>query len=135
MKSLDGVRAKVLIGAVAAVVLVVSGTIAYLVFSDRRELRHETQVALRTAMPALATAELRSRGHALNGPLKCADMAGWTKRKMRVRCAGTTTDHKPVEVIGAAEHVGKQEFFTILVDGRPVVQNVPCLGSDCRTEN
>jgi hypothetical protein len=118
----------------AAVVLAVGGVIAYFASSDDREPRYKTQAALRTAVPALAAAELRSRGHSLNGPLKCKDMQGWTKRKMRVRCAGTTAGSKPIEVIGAAERVGGQEFFTILIDGRPLVQNVPCLGSDCRAE-
>jgi hypothetical protein len=129
------VKVKVLIGAVAAaVVLAVGGVIAYIASSDDKELRHKTQAALRTAVPALAAAELQSRGHSLSGPLKCRDMPGWTRRKLRVQCAGTTADRKPVEVIGAAEHVGAQEFFTILVDGRPLVQNVPCLGPDCRAE-
>jgi hypothetical protein len=120
--------------AAAVAALAVGGAIVYFASSDDKEPRHKTQAALRTAVPALAAAELKARGHALSGPLKCQDMPGWTQRKMRVRCAGTTTDRKPVQVIGAAERAGSQEFFTILVDGRPLVQNVPCLGSDCRAD-
>ncbi|HEX2316893.1 MAG TPA: hypothetical protein VHJ17_24315 [Thermomonospora sp.] len=127
---------KVLIGAVsAAVVAAVALTAVYFAFFDEKELRYKTQRALRTALPALAAAELKARGHALSGDLRCADLAGWTKRKLRVRCSGTTTAGKPVQVIGAAEDATRREFFTVLVDGRPVVQNAPCLGADCRADD
>ncbi|WP_245974172.1 hypothetical protein [Thermomonospora umbrina] len=127
---------KVLIGAVAAAIVVAVGvTVGYFVLFDDEELRYKTQRALRNAMPALAAAELKARGHSLSGELDCRDLQGWTKRKLRVRCAGTTSTGKPVEVIGAAEDATRREFFTVLVDGRPVVQNVPCLGADCRADD
>jgi hypothetical protein len=97
-----------------------------------KELRHKTQTALLIATPMTASDELRSRGHYLVKPLTCQDMPGFTKRRMRVSCLGSTTDAKRVQVIGAAEDRVKEEYYTILLNGRPLVQNAHCLGRDCR---
>lgn len=128
---------KLLIGAISAAIIatVGVGVLAYSAMTDEKELRHPTQAQLRRALPQLAAAELKTRGHALQRPLTCTDMAGWTAHKMRVRCTGTTTQGLPVEVYGAAEKATATEYFTILVDGRPVVQNAPCLATDCRPED
>jgi len=124
---------KVLIGAVtAAIVLGAAGVTAYFAFFDGPKPRYETQAALRSALPVMAAAELQARGHPLSGPLTCTDLPGWNKHKLRVRCSGTTAARKPVQVIGAVEHAAAREYFTILIDGRPLVQNAPCLGADCR---
>lgn len=124
-------RDKILIGAAAGVVAVgAAGGAAYFVFFDK-ELRYQTQAELRAATPQLATAELRARGHTLSAPLACRDMPGWTKQKMRVRCDGRTTRRERVQVLGAAEDKVKEEYFTILLNGRPVVQNAGCLATDC----
>lgn len=99
-----------------------------------KELRHKTQTALLAATPVTAGDELRSRGLYLARPLACQSMPGFTKRRMRVSCLGRTTDAKRVQVIAAAEDRVKQEYFTILLNGRPLVQNVHCLGADCRRD-
>ncbi|MBA9003406.1 MULTISPECIES: hypothetical protein [Thermomonospora] len=128
---------KLLIGAIAAAIVVAVGVgvFAYSAMTEEKELRHPTQAELRRAMPDLAAAELKSRGHALRRPLTCTDMTGWTARRMRVRCTGVTAQGLPVEAYGAAEKATRVEYFTILVDGRPVVQNAPCLAADCRPED
>jgi len=128
---------RLLIGAIAAAIIatVGVGVLAYSAMTDEKELRHPTQAQLRRALPELAAAELKARGHPLKSPLTCTDMAGWTARKMRVQCTGQTAAGLPVEVYGAAEKDTVTEYFTILVDGRPVVQNAPCLAADCRSED
>jgi hypothetical protein len=108
---------------------------ALLVIFGGRELRHKTQASLLAATPAIAGDELRSRGHYLANPLACDNMPGFTKRRMRVSCLGKTTDNKRVQVLGAAEDRVKEEYFTILVNGRPMVQNAHCLGPDCRKKD
>lgn len=98
----------------------------------RSKLRYPTQTALRAATPARASDALREHGHDLNAPLECHDLPGVTRRDLRLTCGGTTTESRPVQVIAAADVSRGEEYYTILVSGRPVVQNVTCLGADCR---
>ncbi|MFB4312155.1 hypothetical protein [Actinomadura sp. GTD37] len=127
-------RKKALIlGSAAFVALVLAGGAAFLVLAGGKELKYQSQAALRKALPVTAAAELHQRGVALAAPLKCADLPGWTKEKLRVSCTGTTSDKKPVQVIGSGEKETHEASYTILVDGRPVVQNASCLGADCRS--
>ncbi|WP_067456671.1 hypothetical protein [Actinomadura macra] len=129
-------RKKVLIlGPAALLVLVLLGAgIAYLTLSGE-ELQYKTQSALRKALPTTAAAELHSRGVTLTSPLKCKDLPGWTKDKLRASCTGTTTDKQDVQVLGSGEEKSGKSYYTILVGGRPVVQNASCLGADCRHED
>ncbi|TDC67445.1 hypothetical protein E1200_14965 [Actinomadura sp. GC306] len=123
-----------ILAAAALVVLVLGGGIAaYLVFRGE-ELTYQTQAALRKALPETAAAELHERGVKLAGPLKCGDLPSRTKDKLRVSCSGTTSDEKPVAVFGSGERETAESHYTILVAGKPVVENAPCLGADCRGE-
>ncbi|TDD84075.1 hypothetical protein E1293_13625 [Actinomadura darangshiensis] len=132
MPHLNLSRKKALIlGAAGLLVLIAVGGGAYLLLSGRDELQYKTQAALRKALPVTAAAELHKRGVDLGSPLKCDDLPGWTKKKMRVSCTGTTSDKKPVKVLGSGEEETHKAYYTILVDGRPVVQNASCLGADC----
>ena len=127
-------RKKALIlGSAALAVLVVAGGAAFLVLSGGKDLKYTTQAAMRKALPVTAAAELQQHGVSLGAPLKCADLPGWTKEKLRVSCTGATSDKKPVQVIGSGEKETHEASYTILVDGRPVVQNASCLGADCRS--
>lgn len=123
-----------ILGSAALLVLVAVGGAVYLVLSGGRELKYKTQAALREALPVTAAAELHQRGVRLAAPLKCADRPGWSKEDMRVSCTGTTSDKKPVKVFGSGEKETNHAYYTILVDGRPVVQNASCLGADCRSK-
>ncbi|WP_231329841.1 hypothetical protein [Actinomadura graeca] len=124
-----------IVGPAALLVLALAGAaIAYLMLSGD-ELRYKTQNALRKALPTTAAAELHSRGVQLTSPLKCKDLPGWTKSKLRASCTGTTTDRQDVQVLGSGEEKSGKAYYTILVGGRPVVQNAPCLGADCRHED
>ncbi|MWK34303.1 hypothetical protein GEV43_09775 [Actinomadura sp. J1-007] len=119
-----GVAAVLMVGAAAAV--------AYVTLIDSKELRYKTQASLRGALPTAAAAELRARGISLKTPLSCTDVPGWTKRKMRASCTGTTDDKRTVHVIGSGEDATRANYYTILVGGRPLVQNATCLGGDCK---
>ncbi|MFC9976259.1 hypothetical protein ACFVH6_35740 [Spirillospora sp. NPDC127200] len=121
-----------LLGVLVLVVTGVAAGIAYLTLTDRKELRYETQTRLRNALGATASTELRARGVSLPDGLACADMAGWSKEKLRASCTGRTADRRPVQVIGAGERRTSDHYYTILVGGKPVVQNARCLGEDCR---
>lgn len=105
--------------------------IGFLLFGSHKELRYSTQAALLQAVPGTATDELRAHGVRLTAPLACASMPGYTPKKMRVACTGKAAGNRPVQVIAAAEKKTKDQYFTILVGGRPVVQNADCLGADC----
>jgi hypothetical protein len=128
---------KFYIGAVSALIVVgCAVAIGYLAFfAHHKELRHHNQAQLLNAIPVTATAELRTRGFAVSAPLRCWNMLETTPKKMRVACAGKTTKSQKVQVIGAAEAKVQEEYFTILVDGRPLVQNVGCLGADCHPKD
>lgn len=93
--------------------------------------RYTTQAALLGATPIRAADALREHGHDLTGPLVCRDLPGVTARRLRLTCAGTTTTRRNVQVIAAADVSRRAEYYTILVGGRPLVQNVTCLGADC----
>jgi hypothetical protein len=122
------------IGVAAAVVVCgISAAVAVFLFGGK-ELRHKTQAELLAAVPKIASDELYARGRHLSLPLACRNMPGSTKRSMRVSCVGTTAKKERVMVLGAAEDEVKEEYFTILVNGRPLVQNVNCLGADCHAE-
>ncbi|RFS85060.1 hypothetical protein D0T12_13095 [Actinomadura spongiicola] len=127
-------KALVLGSAGLLVLVLVGGGVAFLL-TGREELQYKTQSALRAALPVTAAAELREHGVSLASPLKCEDLPGWTKTKMRVSCTGTTSDKKTVEVLGSGEQETRKSYYTILVDGRPVVENKPCLGADCRAKD
>ena len=107
---------------------------AFFLLTDSKELRYPTQTALRNALAANATEELRGRGIALGSALQCTDIEGWTKLRLRAGCKGKTADRRDVQVIGTGEDKTKTHHFTILIDGRPVVENARCLGADCRSE-
>jgi hypothetical protein len=122
------------IGVAAAVVICGIGAAVAVFLFGGKELRYKTQAELLAAVPKIASDELYTRGRHLSLPLACRNMAGATKRSMRVSCVGMTAKKERVMVIGAAEDETKDEYFTILVNGRPLVQNVNCLGADCRAE-
>jgi hypothetical protein len=122
------------IGIPAAVVAVL-GVIGLVWFLSAKELRYGTQAALLRAVPTTAAAELRARGVRLAKPLSCASMPGATKKKMRVSCTGKTPQNQPIEVIASGEDETQDHYFTILVNGRPLVQNADCLGTDCQKKD
>ncbi|MFB4296408.1 hypothetical protein [Actinomadura sp. NTSP31] len=125
-------RKKALIlGSAVLLVLLVAGGAAWLMVTSGGELQYKTQAALRKALPTKATDELSTRGLKLQSPLKCANLPGWTQKSMRVSCTGATADNKQVKVLGSGEQASKRNYFTILVDGRPVVENAQCLGAAC----
>jgi hypothetical protein len=125
---------KYLIAAViSCLVLGAAVALGFFLFGGK-ELRYTTQAALLRAVPPTATAELRTRGVQLTTPLSCASMPGATKKKMRVACTGRAAGHRPIQVIGAGEEKTQEQYFTILVDGHPIVQNAGCLGADCRKD-
>jgi hypothetical protein len=127
---------KVYIGALCALILVVCViAIGYITLIDHKELRHHTQAQLLQAIPGAAASELRARGLTLSKPLNCWSMAEATPKKMRVACEGKTTRAERIQVFGAAESKVQEEYFTILVDGRPLVQNAECLGTDCHPKD
>ncbi|MBO2444230.1 hypothetical protein J4557_42590 [Actinomadura nitritigenes] len=129
-------RKKALIlGSAVLFVLLVAGGAAWLLVTSGGELTYKTQAALRKAMPAKAADELSVRGVNLRSPLKCEDLPGWTRKSMRVSCTGTTADNKQVKVLGSGEQEAKRNYFTILVDGRPVVENAQCLGASCHKKS
>ena len=121
---------KVFIGIVAGLV-VATVAIVYVSLFEHRELRYGTEGALLAAVPGIASGELASRGVGLSEPLGCWNMPEATPSKLRVACEGRSTRAKRIQVIAAAEKKGLQQYFTILVDGRPLVQNAHCLGADC----
>ncbi|WP_308166398.1 MULTISPECIES: hypothetical protein [Actinomadura] len=124
------------LGPAALLVLALVGAgIAYLVLAGGDELKYKTQAALREALPTTAAAELRSHGVTLRSPLKCGDLPGWTKSRLRAACTGTTTDARDVRVLGSGDSGNGKAYYTILVGGRPLVQNAPCLGADCAHES
>ncbi|GAA2435848.1 hypothetical protein GCM10010191_58230 [Actinomadura vinacea] len=124
---------RVLVAGITGLVLAgVAAGIAYVLLTDSKELRYPTQAALRASLAGSATDELRKRGITLGKALSCQDMPGWNKLKLRAGCHGTTADKRAVQVIGTGEDRTKAHHYTILVDGRPVVQNADCLGNDCR---
>lgn len=121
---------KILIGALAAAACVgIAVAAAALLLGGG--IRYESQAAMLKRMPAVAKAELTTRGQHLAGPLVCESMEGASQEKLLVRCSGETTARKPVRVFGAAMAKPQREYYTILVDGRPLVKNAPCLGADC----
>ncbi|GGU06728.1 hypothetical protein GCM10010177_77530 [Actinomadura citrea] len=129
-----GRKPALILGSAALLVIAAVGGGAFLLLSGGEELHYKTQAALRKALPVTAAAELHQHGVRLGAPLRCADLPGWTKKKMRVSCTGMTSDEKPVEVIGSGEQETRRNYYTILVDGRPVVENASCLGADCRKQ-
>ncbi|WP_084550427.1 hypothetical protein [Actinomadura rifamycini] len=123
-----------LLGAGMAALLVVGGVAAaaIVLLTGGKELPYKTQAQMRDAMPAMAAAELERRGVTLAGPLTCDGVPGWTEQRLRVSCTGTTADKKPVEVLGSGQMETQDSFYTILVDGRPLVENAACIGDGCR---
>ncbi|MFD0901658.1 hypothetical protein [Actinomadura sediminis] len=121
-------------GAAVAALLVLGGVAAaaIVLLTGGKELPYQTQAQMREAMPAMAAAELERRGVTLAGPLTCEGVPGWTEQRLRVSCTGTTADKKPVKVVGSGQMETQDSYYTILVDGRPLVENVSCIGDDCR---
>jgi hypothetical protein len=129
-------RKKALIlGTAVLLVLLAAGGAAWLMVTSGGDLQYKTQAALRKALPTKAADELTVRGLKLQSPLKCENLPGWTKNRMRVSCSGTTADNKQVKVLGSGEQESKKNYFTILVDGHPVVENAQCLGAACHKQN
>ncbi|MES9537475.1 MULTISPECIES: hypothetical protein [unclassified Actinomadura] len=126
-----GRRKAMILASAALFVIAAVGGGAFLLLSGGQEIQYKTQSALRKALPVTAAAELHKHGVRLGAPLRCADLPGWTKKRMRVACTGMTADRKPVQVIGTGEQEKRRNYYTILVDGRPVVENASCLGADC----
>lgn len=122
-------------GAAGLLVLAAAGAgAAYLTLSGGDELRYRTQAALRGALPATAAAELHDRGVRLEAALTCTDLPGLTAGKLGATCTGTTEDDRPVQVLGTGDLETDRSFYTILVDGEPLVENVACLGADCHRD-
>ncbi|MFI0452412.1 hypothetical protein [Actinomadura sp. 6N118] len=121
--------------ALALVLIGVAAAIVYATFIDTKELRYQTQAKLLNSTKTTADAELRSRGVTLSTALNCTHMPGWTNAKLRVACTGTTADKKAVQVLASGERKKQEHYYTILVDGRPIVENAHCLGPDCRKQN
>ncbi|MEU5882722.1 hypothetical protein [Spirillospora sp. NPDC047279] len=129
-------RAKaIVLGAVGLLVAGAGAAVLYVTVIHGKDLRYATQAELRNSMQTTAGSELRTRGVALGTALNCKDMNGWTKTKMRVACTGTTADKKDVQVFASGEDRSQEQYYTILVDGRPVVQNAGCLGTDCQKKD
>lgn len=125
-------KVKVFFGVLDAVLMTGVGvTLVDVTFFDKQDVRYKDQAALLAAMPYTATGELTARGLRLAAPLECWSMPEATPQKLRVACSGRTTEAKPILVIAAGEQRVRRQYFTILVDGRPVVQNTSCLGADC----
>ncbi|MBO2447334.1 hypothetical protein J4573_09575 [Actinomadura barringtoniae] len=125
----------VALGTVGLLVAGGGAAIAYVTLFSGKELRYATQNQLRASMMTTGIDELKTRGVTLDRSLSCTDMPGWTKLKMRVTCTGATADHKTVEIIGTGEDTKQENYYTVLVGGRPVVQNANCLGADCRKKD
>lgn len=106
--------------------------LAIVLLGSEKELKYPTQAALLRAVPVTATDELRTRGVQLTIPLACVSMPEATKLKMRVACTGMAKGHKAVQVVAAGEAKTREQYYTILVNGKPVVQNASCMGADCR---
>jgi hypothetical protein len=97
-----------------------------------KELLYSTEGALLNAITRAGPQELAARGHQITGRLSCTRQPGSTKESIRLRCTGTTVAKKPVIVLAAVEHATEDEFFTILVDGHPVLENARCLAQECK---
>jgi hypothetical protein len=106
--------------------------LGFLLFGSHKQLKYRTQAALLRAVPVRAADELRARGVQLTAPLACTSMPEATKKKMRVACTGMAQGRKAVQVVAAGETRTQDQYYTILVGGRPVVQNADCMGADCR---
>lgn len=117
-----------IIGLLSSTVLVV----AFATACGGKQLLHTTERSLLSAINRHVPQELAGRGHQFTGRLACARQPGSRKESIRVRCTGATKTKKPVIVLASIEEETEDEFFTILVDGRPVVQNVRCLAQDCK---
>ena len=116
---------------IAAGVAIAVG-LGFLLAGSHKRLTYRTQAALLRAVPVTAADELRARGVRLTGPLACASMPGATKKKMRVACTGMAQGRRRVQVVAAGETRTQDQYYTILVNGRPLVQNAACMGADCR---
>jgi hypothetical protein len=126
---------KVFIGIVAGLLAAgIAAALVYVSYFDHRDLRYGSEGALLAAMPGTAAAELTAHGVALSEPLGCWGLPEATPKKLRVACEGRSTKAHRVQVLGAAEKKTVQQFFTILVDGKPLVQNAGCLGADCHSK-
>ncbi|XRQ05638.1 hypothetical protein ACN3XK_55205 [Actinomadura welshii] len=130
-----GRKKLLIVGAALLLALLLAGAAVAFLLTRGDELRYQTQAALREALPVTAAAELHERGVELAAPLECADLPGRTKERLRVSCSGTTSDDKPVTVIGSGERETARSHYTILVAGKPVVENASCLGADCHRED
>ena len=112
--------------------LVPVAALALLAGCGGKQLLYETERSLRGATSRAAPQELAARGQPLAGKLSCGRQPGSTKKSIRLRCTGATNTGKPVVVLASVEVETKDQYFTILVDGRPVVDNARCLGQECR---
>jgi hypothetical protein len=97
-----------------------------------KELLYETESSLLRATSKFAPQELATRGYRLAGQLSCGRQPGSAEGSIRVKCTGATSTRKPVIVLASVEQESEDEYFTILVDGQPVVENARCLAQECR---
>ncbi|HEX6471547.1 MAG TPA: hypothetical protein VF069_20770 [Streptosporangiaceae bacterium] len=115
-----------------AVAVALAVGLGLLLTRSHRELRYRTQAALLRSVPVMAADELRARGIRLTAPLACAGMRGASKFRLRVACTGMAQGRRAVQVVAAGQVRTKDQYYTVLVGGRPLVQNAGCLGADCR---
>jgi hypothetical protein len=115
-----------------AVAVAVAAGMGFLLTRSHKELRYRTQAALLRAVPVIAADELRTHGVRLTAPLACATMPDASKFRLRVACTGMAEGRRAVQVVAAGQAKTKQQYYTVLVGGRPLVQNAGCLGPDCR---
>lgn len=106
--------------------------LGFLLTGSDKQLEYRTQAALLRAVPVIAAAELRARGVRLTAPLACTSMPEATKLKTRVSCTGVAQGRQAVQIVAAGQLRTRDQYYTILVGGRPVVQNAACMGADCR---
>jgi hypothetical protein len=106
--------------------------LGFMLSGSDKQLKYRTQAALLRAVPVIAADELRARGVRLTAPLACASMPEATKVKTRVACTGMARGHQTVQVVAAGQVKTQDQYYTILVGGRPVVRNAACMGADCR---
>lgn len=128
-------KKKIVLIGIPCVVVALAGLavgLGFMLLGSDKELKYRTQAALLRAVPVTAADELRARGVRLTGPLACTSMPEATIKKMRVACTGVAQGRKAVQVVAAGEVRTQDQYYTILVGGRPVVQNAACMGADCR---
>ncbi|WP_460364891.1 hypothetical protein [Actinocorallia lasiicapitis] len=125
-------KKKLLIAGVGGMIVTALVVAVAMVFVFNSSVRYETQAQMLASVPTSAGAELDGRGTKLSGPLTCTTLPESNAKKWLVGCEGETTGAKSVQVFGATLVDDEREYYSILVDGKPVVKNARCLGADCK---